>query len=64
MGEQGAKALRGLSIDVIFNGSDKRKSMGLAEVRLTFEMMERAEFLRLGMRCQRSITTTGADEGF
>ena len=38
MGEQGAKALRGSSMeDVIFNGSDKRKSMGLAEVRLTFE---------------------------
>jgi chromosome segregation protein len=38
MGEQGAKALRGSSMeDVIFNGSDKRKSMGLCEVRLTFE---------------------------
>ncbi len=37
MGEQGARALRGNAMDdVIFNGSEKRGPMGMAEVCLTF----------------------------
>ncbi len=38
MGEQSAKHLRGkLMEDIIFNGSDERKPVGMAEVALTFD---------------------------
>jgi chromosome segregation protein len=38
LGEQSAKALRGTHMqDVIFNGSDTRQSIGMAEVSLTFD---------------------------
>ncbi len=38
MGEQGAKSLRGASMeDVIFNGSGQRGPMGICEVSLTFQ---------------------------
>lgn len=38
LGEQSAKLLRGQAMeDVIFNGSDRRKAAGMAEVTLTFE---------------------------
>jgi chromosome segregation protein len=42
LGEQSAKALRGGEMaDVIFNGSSSRKSLGLAEVTLTFDNRHR-----------------------
>src|ERR1700757_4780511 len=42
MGEQSAKSLRGGEMaDVIFNGSSSRKSLGLAEVTMTFDNRKR-----------------------
>jgi chromosome segregation protein len=42
LGEQSAKALRGGEMaDVIFNGTDHRKPLGMAEVSLTIGDVER-----------------------
>src|SRR5271154_2560904 len=50
LGEQSAKSLRGGEMsDVIFNGSASRRSLGLAEVTLTFD------------NSRRSLATPGAE---
>src|SRR6516162_9523661 len=50
LGEQSAKSLRGGEMaDVIFNGSASRRSLGLAEVTMTFDN-------------SRHVLNTGADE--
>src|SRR5437773_5319103 len=43
LGEQSAKGLRGDEMaDVIFNGSSSRRSLGMAEVTMTFDNRKRA----------------------
>ena len=62
LGEQSAKALRGSGMaDVIFNGTDNRKALGMAEVSLTLggidtDQLDNLEYLedKLG------VTNTGA----
>ena len=45
MGEQNAKMLRGeKATDIIFAGSEKRKSLGMAEVTLVFDNSEGSSF--------------------
>src|SRR5437762_9622885 len=64
LGEQSAKSLRGGEMaDVIFNGSASRRSVGLAEVTMTFDNRKRqlaveAEEVQITRRVHR----TGAGE--
>src|ERR1700736_3745777 len=59
LGEQSAKSLRGGDMtDVIFNGSASRRSLGLAEVTMTFDNRRRslatdAEEVQIGRRVYR-----------
>src|ERR671922_2710132 len=60
LGEQSARSLRGAEMsDVIFNGSSSRRSLGLAEVTLTFDNARRslasdAEEVQITRRVYRS----------
>src|SRR5471032_1543045 len=60
LGEQSAKSLRGGEMtDVIFNGSTSRRSLGLAEVTMTFDNRRRslataAEEVQITRRVYRS----------
>src|SRR6516164_6296704 len=59
LGEQSAKSLRGGEMaDVIFNGSASRRSLGLAEVTMTFDnghqaLATEAEEVQIGRRVYR-----------
>src|SRR2546423_2036272 len=59
LGEQSAKSLRGGEMtDVIFNGSASRRSLGLAEVTMTFDNSRRvlateADEVQIGRRVYR-----------
>ena len=53
LGEQSAKALRGGEMaDVIFNGTDGRKAMGMAEVSLTLGDVDTEQLRAAGIRCE------------
>jgi chromosome segregation protein len=60
LGEQSAKSLRGGEMaDVIFNGSSSRRSLGMAEVTMTFDNRRRslvtdADEVQIGRRVYRS----------
>src|SRR4029077_13246748 len=59
MGEQNAKMLRGeKTTDIIFSGSEKRKSLGMAEVQLVFDNTEPSVFCPPEYRHEEEITLT------
>src|SRR5258707_12525698 len=60
LGEQSAKALRGGEMaDVIFNGTDGRKPMGLAEVSLTIGGVDDEHLKSAGVRrAYNEVTVT------
>src|SRR5210317_2025373 len=50
LGEQSAKALRGGEMaDVVFNGTEKRKAMGMAEVSLTIGDVDKENLKAAGV---------------
>ncbi len=59
MGEQNTKLLRGeKATDIIFAGSQKRKSLGMAEVTLTFDNSDPGEFCPPEFRHEQEISLT------
>ncbi|MBI2603372.1 MAG: chromosome segregation protein SMC [Deltaproteobacteria bacterium] len=59
MGEQNTKMLRGeKATDIIFAGSEKRKSQGMAEVSLVFDNSENSPFCPVEYRSEEEITVT------
>ncbi|HTP41009.1 MAG TPA: chromosome segregation protein SMC [Nitrospiria bacterium] len=57
IGEQSAKALRADRMeDVLFNGTERRKPMGMAEVSLTFEGMDGSLTSRFGEFNELTVT--------
>ncbi|MBC7658645.1 MAG: chromosome segregation protein SMC [Chitinophagaceae bacterium] len=59
MGEQNAKYLRGeVATDIIFAGSDKRKSLGMAEVTLVFDNRDDSSFCPPEYRHETEIAIT------
>ncbi|MEI8025233.1 MAG: chromosome segregation protein SMC [Pseudomonadota bacterium] len=59
MGEQNAKMLRGdKATDIIFNGSEKRKPHGMAEVTLIFDNHEASPFCPPEFRHEQEISLT------
>jgi chromosome segregation protein len=59
MGEQNAKMLRGdKATDIIFNGSEKRKPHGMAEVTLLFDNNEASAFCPPEYRHEQEISLT------
>ena len=72
LGEQSAKALRGSGMaDVIFNGTDQRKALGMAEVSLTIGGIDKEQLKAAGVDlpyCEVTVTRRifrdGASEFF
>src|SRR5207302_1704329 len=64
LGEQSAKSLRGGEMaDVIFNGSTSRRSLGLAEVTMTFDNSRRDLATDAGeVQITRRVYRTGEGE--
>lgn len=59
MGEQNTKMLRGeKATDIIFSGSEKRKSQGMAEVSLVFDNSESSPFCPIEYRSEEEISVT------
>ncbi len=59
MGEQNAKNLRGkVATDIIFSGSANRKSLGMAEVTLTFDNTDESAFCPAEYRHEPEISLT------
>ena len=58
LGEQSAKALRGGEMaDVIFNGTDKRKAIGMAEVSLTISDIDAEQLRTAGVKMEYTEVT-------
>jgi len=59
MGEQNAKMLRGeKGTDIIFSGSEKRKSLSVAEVSLVFDNSESSPFCPIEYRHEQEVSVT------
>ena len=64
LGEQSAKTLRGERMDdVIFNGSSKRRPLGMAEVILTLSTRARTGGERIPVTAGEGMAGTGMETG-